>query len=1167
MPAFCAVQNCGDKYGHADNISFHKFPFKRQELMQKWLDFSQRGPDWQPSKWSAICSRHFRDEDFNCSADRRILKKTAVPCVPVSKHLQGTENANIPTQHNEEISKESCLQQTKEKVPTACAKPSTETLEEGCEDFEEEDERRLRSAHLPNSPSAPKIKCRLCGSACLSVVSFSTNFEIYGMIQKCFPTLNIQKDDHLPKEMCRVCLKRLESFSRFVDKVLETQSELQRKYRTEKANNSARAVERQLKVKQEPVVRVKQEVAEGLESFLSDDLEMGVDEACDQEQETESNVEHKYDFCDFPMLNAQDIINNCDIMEIINLDDPFINIPDDDANTNCENGSHAQQDQDREHTKRRQQSDKRPLPSAHELLQTHLLSEEHNYAYTAEDLKEEWQLKNIYKTEKTEGGDYGESVEYMANVEPEDDEQAGYVGDDHQQGENDDTTDMYKENYPPTSRLETTNADTDKLSGTESTTSISPATETRSTRPIVTSVSELAEASVTLPNGAATDTVRNEKLVVTAVNDISAPTTDNAAASAVASISSSSSVANKTHAKPNIVVLNESIVKSSSVFQLHTCHCCHLKFFSVESLNQHYNVAHQSQTQVDQESQLHPEQQKLQGEHAQQQQQQMQQMHDPYNQQQQNMVTQNHYQQQQPEQLPMVSVPAEYLWKPYGAGNDVSSEALNYNCKLEKEFSLPTVQADRTQKAEDCLTYQQPNVFGQLLGFANPNPTKNTFITPNFAGKDASSIGAPNVVRILEMKRTFLRQHEPYNSIDNVSSDYGKIPTNSNDPTKSGNFSATNVHRTENQLKTPAPATPPPPQKRRKHSIKINSSVIARLSALERKVSAAAAPDSIVAEYRHLRRRYMMLQRKYKCLSVQVHGKHYRAATKANAASSPINSIVPTKKQTAKKVKFCFRCRICLAQFKSIYHLLRHRHARKHWPPKLAPKHFAATCCGCEKFFRHKIALHNHMRYICQALPLCWFKLQMRTFKCRCCRRSTFNHWRLYRRHEVRCKLARQRKKQAGPIHQSPANRKQRGRRARTLPPNISNTGRTSRTVPPPLPAKCKQQTSSPREYICPICAKVFASANSLNQHSITHTDQRRHQCRLCARAFKRRNGLTQHVRGFHLQLKPHTCTVCQRSYALKSDMLRCRHAAVKRANSGIAQKKNQSANSAKGRK
>lgn len=1135
MPAFCAVQNCGDKYGHADNISFHKFPFKRQELMKKWLDFAQRGPDWQPSKWSAICSRHFRDEDFNCAADRKILKKTAVPCLRNLKHVQTIEKVNTERKE-EDIAKENTLQQAATKTAISNL-PATETFNETCEEFDEELDQRKQTTSLQSSPNAPnKFKCRLCGSACSAVVSFSTNFEIYGMIQKCFPTLNIQKDDNLPKEMCRLCLKRVESFSRFIDKVLETQSELQRKYRTEKKDNSTRFAERPLKVKQEPVVRVKQELPEGFDSFLSDDLDMGMDEGCEQEHDAETIVEQKYDFCDFPMLNAQDIINNCDIMEIINLDDPFINIPDDDANTNCENNTQNTKQQENAIQQEQQERNKRTLLSAHELLQNHMLSEEHNYAYTTEDLKEECQFKNTYKTEKTDGGEYGDRGDFMTNAATEDEEQTSYAGDEHHNGENAASTGIYKENYA-TSNMHLENA---AATNSEKPTSPAVATasppETRSTRPIVTSVSELSDASITIPNRTVEEHTRAEKLVVTAVDDIPAPTSDATTGSKM-SVSTSSTAPMKTHPKPNIVVLDESIVKSSNAFQLHTCQHCHLKFFSMETLNQHYIVAHQTQAQMQEQStQMRVEQEKLQSVHMQQ----LQQLLDPYNPQQQNMVTQNHHyqqqqQQQQEERLPMVSVPGDYVWKYYGAANDVRSEAFNNNCKLEKGFGSSAACADSLHKTNDTHTFLQPNVFG----FDNTNATKNSYMTPNCAAKDTSSlIGAPNAVRILEMKRTFLRQHDPFSNMTNIQADYLKTPLNNNDATKSHSICAATNLAPENAFKTPAPTIQPTATsarlqkpKRTKRRALLSRHISARLTALERRINAKVAPDIITAEYRQLGQRYKRLQLKCKSLQIQILEKQRKEAKfKSTMSSAAANR---------------FRCRVCSENFKSIQRLLQHKRTLRHWTRRM-PKRFAATCCGCEKFFRHKIALHNHMRYICQALPLRCFKMQMQTFKCRYCRRSTFNHWRLYRRHEVKCKSSRQRRQQHSRHHQ------QQQVTVQSLTPTNKQRGAATRSTHA-VPASARQtkhknSATSTRAYACPLCAKVFASANRLSQHRITHSDQRRHQCGLCERAYKRRNGLMQHVRAFHLKLKPHQCVVCQRSYALKSDMLRCRHAAVKRA-------------------
>uniref|UniRef100_A0A1A9WK67 THAP-type domain-containing protein n=1 Tax=Glossina brevipalpis TaxID=37001 RepID=A0A1A9WK67_9MUSC len=362
MPSFCAVINCNDRYGHSDNISFHKFPLKREDLLKEWEAFiqQQRGSDWHASRWSSLCSRHFREEDFRSLNERKTLKKSAVPSVMIN-------------------TKQKIVKKSKLIIDDVKAKEAQQIqgIKESLEDMS----------------NVVRSNCRLCGTFSIPAATFLTNYELYGMLQKCFPTFNIQQEDPLPKALCANCLKNLQSFGNFVDKVRDAQEELQRKYRT-------RMVEKAIKIKQEPVVRVKQEVAEvGYEQ--SQDLtpvnNEEYDGACDQAAET-TESERKYEFCDFP------IINDCDIMEIINLDDPFINIPDDDNTTSLNEESE-------QYKVREDQLMQQILPSAHDLLQTHLLLEEHNYAYVeTEDFKEE---RNFYKTEKTDG--YEQNIENPAN--------------------------------------------------------------------------------------------------------------------------------------------------------------------------------------------------------------------------------------------------------------------------------------------------------------------------------------------------------------------------------------------------------------------------------------------------------------------------------------------------------------------------------------------------------------------------------------------------------------------------------------------------------------------------------------------------------------------------------------------------------------------------------
>ncbi|XP_020799139.1 uncharacterized protein LOC110176974 [Drosophila serrata] len=758
MPAHCAVVNCSDKYVHAGSISFHRFPFKRKDLLQKWQDFTQRTGKWMPSKWSAVCSRHFVDDDFNCSNNRKTLKKNAVPTVrlpeedtlsaPVKQHVAPSRPANKPT------------------LASAAEAPTT----------------------------GVKATCRFCGTSALNCSSFDNNFELFGMIQRCFPTLQILQDDTLPKDICKECCLKLEQFSQFIDVVMQAQSELQRKYR------------RQLKIKQEPCpVRVKQEACESLDNLFPDELDMGLeqDEGCEHEE-----TEQKFQFCDFPMLNAQDIINNCDIMEIINLDDPFINIPDD-----TDVGGQAERSQ--------------PLRTANEMLQSELLTEEHNYA------KEEWPLPNLqYKTEKVEG----------AEVAPE----AG----------------------PPPAAPPAL-----------------PDHETRSCKPIVTNVSQIPNPMLC-------------ELLPPPPPPVPLP------------ISS----------KPNIVVLNDSVVQSSAAFRLHNCSLCTAKFITMDSLNQHFAQSHSN--------------------------------------------------------TPMVSVPVSLPLNPALKleGNSqgfMATEPLDY-WQPEWQNSPPVTASQQQQQQQ-----QQPK----------------------------------KKIDILDMQSSFLHHKD-------------LIPAT--------------------QLAT-NPLPLPDPQ-------------LAVVS----------------ANYAKLADRYRKL--KLKCRKLNVH-----------------------------KRKNCLRshtCRVCQQSFPSFKLLFHHRRVKGHFV-KLSHSFFG-RCCGCLKPFRSRLGLRQHMKYICLSLSLKNHQRRLQSFKCRHCQAIAFAHWRLYRRHELNCPKRKPEKTKA---HMS-----------------------SSR-------AAKKKQTFS-----CSICKKSFGSLNGLKQHDITHSTERQHKCAICDRVFKRRNGLSQHIKGYHLQLKPHECPVCEHRYALKCDMLRCRH-------------------------
>lgn len=230
------------------------------------------------------------------------------------------------------------------------------------------------------------VNCRLCGLCCKSIETFTTNFEVFGMIKKCFPTLNIQQDDDFPKNICTTCLDRLHLFSEFVDEVLRTQKDLESKFNNEQNQLQIMNIEKSLKIKQEPVIKVKQEVNEGVHSTTSDDLE---NEANDEQDDCDQKSQLHYHL---PIVNSEEIINNCDIMEIISLDDAFIDIPDDDF------------------------GEETPTPTQEPVkIQTFKNIDDHNYAKSAAE-STEISKEPCYKTETNEDHDLDVQISSEPNI-------------------------------------------------------------------------------------------------------------------------------------------------------------------------------------------------------------------------------------------------------------------------------------------------------------------------------------------------------------------------------------------------------------------------------------------------------------------------------------------------------------------------------------------------------------------------------------------------------------------------------------------------------------------------------------------------------------------------------------------------------------------------------
>ncbi|KAM6171935.1 THAP domain-containing protein 3 [Erethizon dorsatum] len=81
MPKSCAARQCCNRYSsRRKQLTFHRFPFSRPELLKEWvLNIGRAG--FKPKQHTVICSEHFRPECFSAFGNRKNLKYNAVPTV------------------------------------------------------------------------------------------------------------------------------------------------------------------------------------------------------------------------------------------------------------------------------------------------------------------------------------------------------------------------------------------------------------------------------------------------------------------------------------------------------------------------------------------------------------------------------------------------------------------------------------------------------------------------------------------------------------------------------------------------------------------------------------------------------------------------------------------------------------------------------------------------------------------------------------------------------------------------------------------------------------------------------------------------------------------------------------------------------------------------------
>lgn len=79
----CSAYGCKNRNSKGSQITFHRFPLNNKSLLKLWLYQIKRG-NWEPSKYSVICSEHFTEDCFvvkGLQNSRRTLKSDAYPTI------------------------------------------------------------------------------------------------------------------------------------------------------------------------------------------------------------------------------------------------------------------------------------------------------------------------------------------------------------------------------------------------------------------------------------------------------------------------------------------------------------------------------------------------------------------------------------------------------------------------------------------------------------------------------------------------------------------------------------------------------------------------------------------------------------------------------------------------------------------------------------------------------------------------------------------------------------------------------------------------------------------------------------------------------------------------------------------------------------------------------
>ncbi|XP_053677612.1 zinc finger protein 583-like [Anopheles nili] len=356
MPASCVILDCNLKYTHSEDVSFHRFPLKNMELLKQWILFTGRAENWRPTKWSAICSRHFVASDFKDCPFRKILLPFAIPSVRTlaSKVHAGdlTEPLPYETVWSEEerpiVRNEDYLPMTYDfdnisANATLCPIASSDCGEEIGVD----------SDYI----QLVEITCRICG------VVFSRSednlltdlVQSLDVVRKYLPFVNLDLPN-LPGKICLNCSKVVNGFSKFSDNVLRAQSDLEHRFALQSVSTLSKQLPvarshpettsaKSMNIKQEPItsINIKEEKIEyainGVrqKECLASEAVEGTMIIKNQAFGTDPNRFYLFKnmgqdlsnrSTSSPLMKQQnrESSKNCEILEIVNLYPPIVDI-------------------------------------------------------------------------------------------------------------------------------------------------------------------------------------------------------------------------------------------------------------------------------------------------------------------------------------------------------------------------------------------------------------------------------------------------------------------------------------------------------------------------------------------------------------------------------------------------------------------------------------------------------------------------------------------------------------------------------------------------------------------------------------------------------------------------------------------------------------------------